>query len=63
MDSFKFELGERVTIVASHERGEIVGRAEYQTSARDYLIRYKNGAGIAVQQWWTESALDRAESR
>lgn len=57
MKQFKFDIGQTVTIQTSGEQGRIVGRAEYDNSADDYLIRYTDGTGCAVQKWWTESAI------
>jgi len=54
---FKFELKQQVTITASGETGEVIGRAEYQTAENSYLIRYKCADGRAVEAWWTEYAL------
>jgi hypothetical protein len=57
MKNFKFELGAQVTIAVSGESGEVLGRAEYQSSENGYFIRYKSADGRAVEQWWNESAL------
>lgn len=53
----KFELKQQVTIAASGENGEVIGRAEYTNAENTYLIRYKSGDGRAVETWWSESAL------
>ncbi|MBR8027808.1 hypothetical protein KDX27_22650 [Burkholderia cenocepacia] len=54
---FKFSLGDNVTIAASGEAGEVIGRAEYADSSNQYYIRYKAGDGRATESWWSESAL------
>lgn len=54
---FKFNLGDDVTIAASGETGEVIGRAEYSTAEDGYLVRYKAGDGRATESWWSESAL------
>lgn len=54
---FAFELNATVTITVSGERGVIIGRAEYATSANNYLVRYKMADGRATEQWWQEEAL------
>lgn len=54
---FKFSLGDDVTIAASGETGEVIGRAEYADSSNQYFIRYKAGDGRATESWWSESAL------
>ena len=57
MNDFKFTLGQRVAITASDETGEVIGRAQYQTSANNYLVRYRAADGRAVEAWWQEEAL------
>lgn len=57
MNPFEFAIGQHVTITASGERGEVIGRAEYKTSENAYLIRYKAADDRAVESWWGESAL------
>ncbi|HDR9093346.1 hypothetical protein QZM46_17540 [Burkholderia vietnamiensis] len=54
---FKFSLGDEVTIAASGETGEVIGRAEYADTSNQYFIRYKAGDGRATESWWSESAL------
>ncbi len=54
---FTFDLGASVTIVASSERGEVVGRAQYAASEDSYFVRYKAADGRAVEAWWAASAL------
>lgn len=53
----KYALNQNVTIAASGEQGEVVGRAEYSNSEASYLVRYKGADGRAVESWWNESAL------
>lgn len=55
--AFDFALGAEVVIDASGEHGRVIGRAQYETSDDNYLIRYRDGSGSAVEQWWTRSAL------
>lgn len=57
MSQFKFPLKQVVTIAASGEVGEVIGRAEYTTSENAYYVRYKDANGRAVEAWWSESAL------
>lgn len=54
---FKFNLKDEVTITASGESGLVTGRAEYVYAEPSYFVRYKTAEGVAVEQWWTESAL------
>ena len=58
---FKFEMGNVVVITASSETGNVIGRAEYETGALHYLVRYKAADGKAVEAWWVEQALGPAE--
>lgn len=58
--AFKFELKQKVSISASGETGEVIGRAEYSNAEDGYLVRYKAGDGRAVESWWTEQALEAA---
>lgn len=53
----QYELNDTVTISASGESGEIIGRAEYTFSEPSYLLRYKSADGRAVENWWTETSL------
>lgn len=60
MSKFEFSIGQSARIRESRESGIIVSRAEHQSAENNYLLRYKNNQGIAVEQWWTESALEAA---
>ena len=55
--TFKFELSQEAEILVSGEKGQIIARAEYLDSAPQYLLRYKNGQRVAIESWWSESAL------
>ena len=55
--NFKFEIGANVAFKMGSERGQIIGRAEYETSENQYLIRYIAADGRLVENWWTESTL------
>lgn len=57
MDHLRFTLGTNVTITASGETGEVIGRAEFTNSEPSYSIRYKAADGRAIESWWGESAL------
>ena len=61
MSDFKFDLKAKVTIAASGEQGEVIGRAEHVYAENNYNVRYKAGDGRAVESWWTESALEAVE--
>lgn len=56
-DEFLFNLDDFAIIKASNETGRVIARAECLNSENIYLIRYKSGVGVAVEQWWAESAL------
>lgn len=53
----KFILGQRAVIACSGEAGTVIGRAEYLNDECQYQIRYSDARGVAVTQWWAESAL------
>lgn len=59
----KFNLGEHVTILRTRnevhmqEGGKVIGRAEHYNCEPQYLVRYVDGTGCAVEKWWAESAL------
>lgn len=55
---FEFKINDDVLIAVSGEPGIVIGRAEYATSENTYLIRYQAADHRAVEQWWTESALE-----
>ena len=57
MNNFKFELGFNVSIMASGESGEVIGRAQFVSSENSYQVRYKAADGRGVEMWWQESAL------
>jgi hypothetical protein len=57
MNNLKFLMGQQVTLTASGETGQIIGRAEYATSEPSYFLRYQASDGRAVEGWWSESAL------
>ena len=61
MNRFSFDLNDGVVIKASGERGLVIGRAEYTNSANTYMVRYKCADGRAVEQWWSEEALEASE--
>ncbi len=55
---YKFEMQQAVKLVGSSETGKIIGRAEFLTTERSYLVRYMAGDGRQVEVWWAESALE-----
>jgi hypothetical protein len=57
MSPFKFNIGDKVTLLCSNESGIVIGRAEYSNTECSYLIRYRAADARAVEQWWSESAL------
>jgi len=56
------QLNTAVTITASGEQGTIIGRAEYVNAEPSYLVRYKCADGRAVENWWTESAIQPTDA-
>lgn len=57
MNSFKFEMGARAKLSESDETGTVIGRAEYDQTENNYLLRYRAGDGRQIESWWGESAL------
>lgn len=57
MSNFKFELGSRVKITESGEKGVVKGRAEFTNSANSYYVHYTAGDGRAVSIWWEEDII------
>lgn len=62
MNSFRFALLDRVRVTASGEAGQVIGRAQYANARDGYLLRYRNALGQAVEQWWSDDALEPASS-
>jgi hypothetical protein len=58
-EDFLFAIGEDVELKNSDESGIVIGRAEFETSENQYLVRYMAGDGRQVENWWGESALRR----
>lgn len=57
MNNFAFQLSDAVIIKASGETAEIASRSESTFAEPQYLLRYRCADGRAVEQWWTQSAL------
>lgn len=56
---FKFDLNQVVKIAESGETGAVFGRAVYYaTPLIAYLLRYRSSDGRAVEQWWSEDAIE-----
>lgn len=60
MSNFKFQLGQKVKLALSEEKGIVIGRAEYSDSANNYGIQYVAADGRQVTDWWVESAITDA---
>lgn len=58
MKERKFKLDETVRLQRSQEVGEVIGWAEFRDRKPEYLIRYRDGNGVQVEVWWTESAVE-----
>ena len=57
MHEFRFNLNQPAEIIASGEKGTVIGRAEYTHGEDQYQIRYCAADGRAVESWWADSAL------
>lgn len=56
--SFKFDLKQVVKITESGETGTVIARSQSALAEEQFLLRYKDASGIAVEKWWGESALE-----
>lgn len=54
---FAFEMRQRVKLSESNEEGAIIARAEYSYMTPQYLVRYRNGAGNQIENWWPAEAI------
>lgn len=57
---FLYEIKASVKMVESAEQGTVIGRAEYESHANSYLIRYRAGDGRQVENWFDEPAITSA---
>jgi hypothetical protein len=58
MVELKYFLRQRVRITESLEVGTVHARSESTTGEPQYLVRYKSADGRAVEQWWSENAIE-----
>lgn len=57
MREFKYDLGQKVEVIASGENGYVKARAQYMVEPNGYLILYKAADGRAVTAWWQENDI------
>ncbi|WP_182840799.1 hypothetical protein [Bordetella avium] len=57
MNTYKFELGEKVRLALSSEHGVVIGRAEYEHMPPNYWVRYLAGDGCQREGWFEAAAL------
>ncbi len=62
MSGQKFDLGQRVKLAVSDERGEVIGIATYLSRPNSYLVRYKTADGCQTEAWWDGSAIEALET-
>jgi len=53
---FVFDLKQQVQ-VSSMETGHVSGRAQYVAASNQYLVRYVDGSGCFVENWFPEDHL------
>lgn len=63
VEAWKYKIGQRVALKLSREAGEVIGRAEYADSNKDYLVRYMAGNGCQCEGWFKASALIQGSTR
>ncbi len=51
MNEFVYDLGQRVALVDSKEKGTVVGRAAFIDSDTQYLVRFVNANGCQCREW------------
>lgn len=55
--AFEFALGQPVKIKVSNEVGSVISRAERHACENQFLLRYMDSSGKAVENWWGAEAL------
>lgn len=58
---FKFNLGWTVKDRVTGIKGTVIGRVEYLYAENAYLIRSKNDAEEATEEWLNEKQIEAAE--
>lgn len=58
MEPVKFELGDRVRIIASGEVGIVTGCAKFLNSEDQVYLHYKAADGRATSCWWDNSLVE-----
>ena len=57
---FAFKMGATIVLYLNSTKGEIIGRAQYESAQDDYLVKYLNGNGDFCKTWVTESDISKA---
>ena len=60
MNDFEYQLNQEVQLTLSAEKGVVIGRAEYSTGTKAYLVRYVAADGRQAEVWWDEAAITEA---
>lgn len=60
MNDFEYQLNQEVQLTLSAEQGVVIGRAEYSTGTKAYLVRYVAADGRQAEAWWDEAAITDA---
>ncbi len=58
MRNLRFKLGDKVVIKLSGAIGEVIGRAEYEHSESNYLLRLVNKQGNLEREWFNDSDIE-----
>ncbi len=63
MGKYAYDLGAKVKLAMSGEKGVVVGRAEYSENPPSYWVRYVAANGQQREGWFNAEALaaDEAE--
>ncbi len=60
--AYRFSLGEKVSVMGGAESGIVVGRSEHVNASHQYLVRYVDGTGCAVERWWSDDAIEAVKA-
>ena len=62
MNTFKFNLSQKVTISISGENGVIRGRSDSVDCSNRYFVAYKSAQGNSTESWISEDQLEASEA-
>ncbi|VVE47392.1 hypothetical protein PCO31111_04513 [Pandoraea communis] len=57
MNGFALNLGDAVALTMSKEAGFVIGRAEYESTADQFYVRYVAADGRQMRDWFSAEEL------